>query len=134
MRLALQLGAPAAVCLIGPRVRMAHLVWIAPVLLLAGVGLLLLSRGRRTTRGNRIVLLALGGSAVILLVLTALSLNRHFARRAAPAAVTQPANCDTPPGQPPPAKTASTTSAPPDFVTFAACGPGETPKPAPKGH
>ena len=113
---------------------MAHLVWIAPVLLLAGVGLLLLSRGRRTERGNRIVLLALGGSAIVLLILTVLSLNRHFARRGAPAAVTQPANCDTPPAPAPPPKSASTSSAPPDFMTFTSCGPGETPKPAAKGR
>jgi len=115
----------------GRRVRIAYLVWIAPVLLLAGVGLLLLSRGRRTPRSNRIVLLALGGSAIVLAVLTVLSLNHHFARRAAPAAAAPPSNCDTPPAPPPAAKPAKASS-PPDFVTFAACGPGETPKPAVK--
>lgn len=114
---------------------MAYLAWIAPVLLLAGVGLVLLSRGRRTARGNRIVLLALGGSALVLIVLALLSLNGRFARRT-PAAVAQPANCDTPPAQSPPAKpaNASSSSSRPDFVTFASCGPGETPKPAAKGR
>jgi hypothetical protein len=113
---------------------MAYLAWIAPVLLLAGVGLVLLSRGRRTARGNRIVLLALGGSALVLIVLALLSLNGRFARRT-PAAVAQPANCDTPPAQSPPAKPANASSSSrADFVTFASCGPGETPKPAAKGR
>lgn len=116
------------------RLRMAYLVWIAPVLLLAGVGLLLLSRGRRTERSSRIVLLALGGSAIVLLVLTLLSLNRHFARRATPAAVTKPSNCDTPPSQAASAKPTGTSPSRPDFVTFAACGPGDTPKPAAKAR
>lgn len=107
---------------------MVYLAWIAPVLLLAGVGLVLLSRGRRTERGNRIVLLALGGSAIVLVLLTLLAFNRHMARRATPASETKPANCDTPPAQAPPPKQASTSSSPPDFVTFASCGPGGTPK------
>lgn len=113
---------------------MAYLAWIAPVLLLAGVGLVLLSRGRRTARGNRIVLLALGGSALVLIVLALLSLNGRFARRT-PAATTQPTNCDTPPAQSPPAKPANASpSSRPDFVTFASCGPGETPKSAGRGR
>jgi len=132
LRLPVGAGRALAVCLVGRRVRMAYLVWIAPVLLLAGVGLLLLSRGRRTPKSNRIVLLALGGSAIVLVVLTVLALSHRFARRAAPAAVAQPANCDTPPAPAPAAKPASPSSAPPDFVTFAACGPGEAPKPAVK--